>query len=230
MPLDIAMSVLHAHTTPDMLGRLFAICQPHLGVGYHYFVNDDTIDPFFEGLKSTYDGPVALAQDLMVINITPDQIVTRMGETDLLHWTPKPHVRPARRPISNRRLPPSSPTTSPTRDCPRPDFSTAARSGQEPFGGAGRVVDEAQPIPMLPPVGQSLCTRLTSHLSTKRCGQRSPKFRFDVTKELRVRVRSPQVRQHQVPKLSSPYIGRETAAEYGTNPDSGTNMTFCERR
>jgi hypothetical protein len=24
----------------------------------------------------------------MVINITPDQIVTRMGETDLLHWTP----------------------------------------------------------------------------------------------------------------------------------------------
>ena len=26
----------------------------------------------------------------MVINITPDQLVTRMGETDLLHWTPPP--------------------------------------------------------------------------------------------------------------------------------------------
>ena len=88
MPLDIAKNVLHAHTTPDMLGRLFQISQPHLGVGYHYFVNDDTIDPFFEGMQSTYDGPVALAQDLMVINVTPDQIVTRMGDTDPLHWTP----------------------------------------------------------------------------------------------------------------------------------------------
>ena len=29
----------------------------------------------------------------MVINITPDQIVTRMGETDLLHWTPPPPER-----------------------------------------------------------------------------------------------------------------------------------------
>ncbi len=90
MSIDIAKNVLHAHTTPDMLGRLFSISQPRLGVGYHYFVNDDTIDPFFEGLQSTYDGPVALAQDLMVINVTPDQIVTRMGETDLLHWTPPP--------------------------------------------------------------------------------------------------------------------------------------------
>lgn len=88
MPLDIAENVLHAHTTPDMLGRLFEISRPHLGVGDHYLVNNDTIDPFFDGLQSTYDGPVALAQDLMVINVTPDQIVTRMGETDLLHWTP----------------------------------------------------------------------------------------------------------------------------------------------
>jgi ribonuclease Z len=86
--VEMAKRVLTAHTTPDMLGRLFEISKPGLGVGYHYFVNDDTVDPFFEGITSTYEGPVALAQDLMVINITPDQIVTRMGETDLLHWTP----------------------------------------------------------------------------------------------------------------------------------------------
>ena len=86
--VDMAKRVLTAHTTPDMLGRLFDISKPVLGVGYHYFVNDDTVDAFFVGITSTYDGPVALAQDLMVINVTPDQIVTRMGETDLLHWTP----------------------------------------------------------------------------------------------------------------------------------------------
>jgi ribonuclease Z len=86
--VEMAKRVLTAHTTPDMLGRLFNISKPGLGVGYHYFVNDDTVDPFFDGITSTYDGPLALAQDLMVINITPDQIVTRMGETDLLSWTP----------------------------------------------------------------------------------------------------------------------------------------------
>jgi ribonuclease Z len=94
MPLEIAQNVLHAHTTPDMLGKLFEISRPRLGVGYHYFVNDDTIDPFFDGLTGTYGGPVALAQDLMVINVTPDNIVTRMGETDLLHWTPPPPHSP----------------------------------------------------------------------------------------------------------------------------------------
>jgi ribonuclease Z len=29
-----------------------------------------------------------LAQDLMVINITPEQIVSRMAQTNLLHWPP----------------------------------------------------------------------------------------------------------------------------------------------
>ena len=44
----------------------------------------------FEGLRQTYDGPVVLAQDLMVINVTPEQIVSRMAATNLLHWTPPP--------------------------------------------------------------------------------------------------------------------------------------------
>ena len=44
----------------------------------------------FEELHRTYDGPFVLAQDLMVINITPEQIVTRMAQTNLLLWTPPP--------------------------------------------------------------------------------------------------------------------------------------------
>ena len=32
---------------------------------------------------------MALAQDLMVINVTPEQIVLRQAQTDLLHQTPK---------------------------------------------------------------------------------------------------------------------------------------------
>ena len=36
----------------------------------------------------TSDIPMVLAQDFTVINITPEQIVTRQAETNLLHWTP----------------------------------------------------------------------------------------------------------------------------------------------
>ncbi len=88
IPLESAKKILTVHTPPDMVGRIFDIAKPKLGVGYHYFLDDDTVDPFFEGVKKTYDGPVALAEDLMVINVTKEQIVTRMAETDPLYWPP----------------------------------------------------------------------------------------------------------------------------------------------
>ena len=84
----IDQGISNSHTTPDRLGRLFEIAQPRLGVAYHYHLDDDTIDPFFDGVSATYDGPAALAQDLTVINVTPDQITLRQAVTDLLHETP----------------------------------------------------------------------------------------------------------------------------------------------
>jgi ribonuclease Z len=86
MPLQVAENVVAEHTPPDMLGRVFSIAKPKLGVGTHYFTNDDTIDPAFAGMRSTYDGPILIAQDLTVINVTPEQIVTRMAKTDHLAW------------------------------------------------------------------------------------------------------------------------------------------------
>ncbi len=93
MPLKIAENVVNEHTPADMLGRVFTIAEPTLGVGTHFFTNDYTIDSAFEGIASTYNGPVVIAQDLMVINVTPEQIVTRMAKTDLLSWAaPAPKV------------------------------------------------------------------------------------------------------------------------------------------
>jgi ribonuclease Z len=93
MPLQIAKNVVDEHTSAEKLGRVFSIAKPKLGVGTHYFTNDYTIDKAFAGIASTYSGPVVIAQDLMVINVTPEQIVTRMARTDLLSWAapaPKP--------------------------------------------------------------------------------------------------------------------------------------------
>ena len=100
MPLQVAENVVYKHTTADMLGRVFSIAKPTLGVGTHFFVNEYTIDTAFEGMASTYSGPVVIAQDLMVINVTPEQIVTRMAKTDLLSWAapaPKSGVQPVLR-------------------------------------------------------------------------------------------------------------------------------------
>ncbi len=77
---------------------MFSIAEPKLGVGTHYFTNEYTIDSAFAGMASTYDGPVVIAQDLMVINVTPEQIVTRMAKTDLLSW-----AAPAPRPPGGKR-------------------------------------------------------------------------------------------------------------------------------
>lgn len=79
MLLPIAQNIAGAHSTPDRLGRRFDIAQPKQGVAYHYFQDDDTIDPFFGNLKKTHGGPVLLAQDLTCINVAPEQIVMRQG-------------------------------------------------------------------------------------------------------------------------------------------------------
>jgi ribonuclease Z len=99
MPLQIAQKVVDEHTPADMLGRVFSIAKPKLGVGTHFFTNEYTIDAAFAGMASTYSGPVVIAQDLMVINVTPEQIVTRIAQTDLLSWAaPAPKSAAGKKP------------------------------------------------------------------------------------------------------------------------------------
>ena len=90
VPLPLTKNIVGEHTTGDRFGQLMEIAQPNLGVGYHYFLDDDTVDAMYELLWKTSDLPMVLAQDFTVINITPDQIVTRQAQTNLLHWTPPP--------------------------------------------------------------------------------------------------------------------------------------------
>ena len=90
IPLNNTKLIVGEHTTGDKFGQLMNIAKPKLGVAYHYFLDDDTVDPFFELYDQTCDRPIVLAQDLMVINITPEQIVSRMAQTNLLHWPSPP--------------------------------------------------------------------------------------------------------------------------------------------
>ena len=88
MPLEHAKNALSEHTVPSELGQVFSIAKPGLGVGSHYTLGDALIDSFFQGVATTYDGPVLLAHDLSVINVTPEQIVVRQAKTSMLATVP----------------------------------------------------------------------------------------------------------------------------------------------
>lgn len=88
MPLQHAKNALGEHTIPEELGLVFNIAKPGIGVGSHYTLGDALIDNAFKSLRTTYDGPVMLAHDLSVINVTPEQIVIRQAKTSLLADVP----------------------------------------------------------------------------------------------------------------------------------------------
>jgi len=87
MSLENAMIVVNEiHTPAKAAGVIFELTQPKMAVMYHTWVNEDTITPVFDDLRIPYLGPVTLAQDLTVFNITPDSIVVRQALVDYAPW------------------------------------------------------------------------------------------------------------------------------------------------
>jgi ribonuclease Z len=93
MSMQHSQNVMGEHTTPAELGRVYGIAKPRLGVGMHFTLDDDLIDPLFQRWRTTYDAPVLLMQDLTTINVTSDYIVVRQTKADLLAW-PAPPPKP----------------------------------------------------------------------------------------------------------------------------------------
>ena len=81
-----------AHTSPAQFGKIMAETKPRLAVGYHFYNDHDTLPVILESVRSTYDGPLALATDYMVFNVTKDDIRVRMAAIDEEIW-PLPATR-----------------------------------------------------------------------------------------------------------------------------------------
>ncbi len=79
-----------AHTSPEQFGRVMSITQPRMAVGYHFQNDFDTAPEVFSRVRKTYDGPLALAEDYMVFNVTADDIRVRMSAVDEDIWPPPP--------------------------------------------------------------------------------------------------------------------------------------------
>jgi ribonuclease Z len=67
------------HTSPEAAALVFEATKPALAVGSHSMVAPGTPQPLFDVLRAGYDGPFVVAQDFTIINVTPEQIVTRMA-------------------------------------------------------------------------------------------------------------------------------------------------------
>ena len=70
------------HTEPQAFGKVMSHINPRLAVGYHSVQSPENNAAIMDGVRKTYDGPLALARDLMVINVTKDIIRVRMATVD----------------------------------------------------------------------------------------------------------------------------------------------------
>ncbi|MFC1827616.1 guanitoxin biosynthesis MBL fold metallo-hydrolase GntH [Thermodesulfobacteriota bacterium] len=70
------------HTEPSAFGKVMSEIKPRMAVGYHSVQSPENNAAIMDGVRATYDGPLTLARDLMVINVTKDDIVVRMATVD----------------------------------------------------------------------------------------------------------------------------------------------------
>ncbi len=87
MALELATVLVNElHTPAKAAGVIFELTQPKMAIMYHTWVTEEIIPLLFDDLRIPYLGPVTLAQDFTVFNITPESIVVRQALVDDAPW------------------------------------------------------------------------------------------------------------------------------------------------
>ncbi len=71
-----------AHTSPTSVGKVFDLVKPRLGGLWHTLLSPQVVSMLFEELGEVYQGPVVQTQDLTVINITKEAIISRQAKVE----------------------------------------------------------------------------------------------------------------------------------------------------
>ncbi len=82
---DLALATFvstRIHTEPQAFGKVMSAVQPRLAVAYHSVQTPENNAAIMDDIRITYDGPLAVARDLMVINVTQETIKVRMAIVD----------------------------------------------------------------------------------------------------------------------------------------------------
>jgi len=102
-PMEALMVGTQGHTSPEQFGKVMSLVEPRLAVGYHFYNDFDTEPEVRDRVRKTYDGPLALASDYMVFNVTKDDIRIRVSAIDDEVW-PSPPTMPKRPPDTSSAI------------------------------------------------------------------------------------------------------------------------------
>ena len=78
-PVEAIVVGTQGHTAAVGFGKVMAQTKPRLAVAYHFPTDFDTAPPVRDSIRQYYDGPLDLASDFMVWNVTKKEIRTRMA-------------------------------------------------------------------------------------------------------------------------------------------------------
>jgi ribonuclease Z len=85
------------HTSAQAFGKVMSMIEPKHAIAYHFFNEEGTRYGIYEGIRETYDGPLSMADDMMVWNLTKDGISERMAVSPDDAWDvegPNPGLEP----------------------------------------------------------------------------------------------------------------------------------------
>lgn len=77
-----------SHTPQLALGYIFSKTKPRLGVATHFTANPENLKPALDDIRYWHDGPVAIATDLLVINVSKDKMRMRRAVVSDYAWYP----------------------------------------------------------------------------------------------------------------------------------------------
>ena len=67
------------HVSAPAFGKIMSMLKPRHAVAFHFFNEEATRYAIYDGIRQTYDGPLSMATDMMVWNITREGIKERMA-------------------------------------------------------------------------------------------------------------------------------------------------------
>ncbi|MCZ6463905.1 MAG: guanitoxin biosynthesis MBL fold metallo-hydrolase GntH [Proteobacteria bacterium] len=77
----------YVHTPPQAFGKIMSTIKPRLAIAYHFLNEADTRDAVYSAIRETYDGPLTLAEDMLVWNITEKEIAVRTAVSPDEAWS-----------------------------------------------------------------------------------------------------------------------------------------------
>jgi ribonuclease Z len=97
-PAQLALRInLTFHTSAQSFGQIMNTAQPRHAVAYHFFNDDDMRYAIYEAVRENYKGPLSMATDMMMWNVTRDGVTERMAISPDHAWDvagPSEHLAP----------------------------------------------------------------------------------------------------------------------------------------